>query len=333
MKNRILFFVCITSSLLFSSCDEELMDMTEPGLLVPKTVDQDLTLPSLNVNNYLLHVESFGNPADPIVIMIHGGPGGDYRSLLNAKDLVKDGYFVVFYDQVGSGLSKRVDKNIFDKKGSINIFLENLLAIITHFRQSDTQKVFLAGHSWGAILATGFINKYPNVVNGIALAEPGGLTWDQTEDYVTKVREVKLFSETTNDIFFPDQMFVGRDQHEILDYKMYFSLIKENEIEYTLGHPEHYPRWRNGAVIANASSRYAAKFGFDFQDKLDYFIPKVLFMYSEHNKIYGEKWAQKVSAPFINKDLQMVKGTGHEMYFFGWDEMYPILLNYLNELK
>ena len=40
--------------------------------------------------------------------MLYGGPGNDYRYLLSLKALADD-YFVVFYDQRGTGLSPRVD--------------------------------------------------------------------------------------------------------------------------------------------------------------------------------------------------------------------------------
>jgi proline iminopeptidase len=31
--------------------------------------------------------------------------------------------------------------------------------------------------------------------------------------------------------------------------------------------------------------------------------------------------------------MQMVKNCGHEMFYFGWSDLYPKALNYLNQLK
>lgn len=70
--------------------------MSQQGALVSLTVDQDASLPSLSVNGTLLHAEAHGNPSDPLLIVVHGGPGGDYRSLLNAKELVNDGFMSFF---------------------------------------------------------------------------------------------------------------------------------------------------------------------------------------------------------------------------------------------
>src|SRR6185369_173405 len=82
---------------------ETAYQVNDPGNLVPKTVDQDGSLPSIAVNGIRLHAEAFGNPTDPLVIVLHAGPGGDYRSLMNCKDLVAQGYRTVFYDQRGTG--------------------------------------------------------------------------------------------------------------------------------------------------------------------------------------------------------------------------------------
>jgi hypothetical protein len=56
-------------------------------------------------------------------------------------------------------------------------------------------------------------------------------------------------------------------------------------------------------------------------------------MYSEDNRAYGRWWAEQVSAPYPNVDLQMVEDSGHEMFYFGWASLYPKALNYFNQLK
>ena len=75
--------------------------------LVPATTTDDPALPSRNIAGYRYHLEVFGLPTRPVVIVLHGGPGGDYRSLLPLRPL-SDDYQLVFYDQRGSGLSPRV---------------------------------------------------------------------------------------------------------------------------------------------------------------------------------------------------------------------------------
>ena len=54
---------------------------------VVKTVEYDPSLPHFVLDGVVLHGETFGNPENPTVIAVHGGPGWDYRSLLPVKAL------------------------------------------------------------------------------------------------------------------------------------------------------------------------------------------------------------------------------------------------------
>jgi len=326
--NRLLIFAFLISLL---SCKVE--DPATPGLLVPKTVDQDPTLPQLSINGTLLHVETYGKATDPNLVMVHGGPGGDYRSLLAAKALASKGYFVVFYDQRGTGLSQRVDRKIFEGADAIQLMIDDLEKLIAHFKVSPIQKVFLMGHSWGAMLATAFVNQHPEKISGVILAEPGGFTWTQTSEYLSRSNEIKLFSEALNNAVYPEQFFAGRTEHEILDYKASFFSSFENAPGNTIGNASQYPFWRSGAVAFSALIDNAEKRGFDFTNNLKQYPTKVLFLYSELNRTYQLDWAEKVSAPYPNVQIEEIKGSGHEMLYFGWDNVYTKSLTYLNGLK
>ena len=96
------------------------LDPDEPGNLVPKTVDEDPALPRIEVAGTLLHAEAFGDPTAPTVMVLHGGPGGDYRSLLPLRALADDGYRVVFWDQRGAGLSQRHDASTYTLRPAIS---------------------------------------------------------------------------------------------------------------------------------------------------------------------------------------------------------------------
>ena len=89
LKQLLKLSIFIWAFIAFSGCSkEDFHEMDEPGLLVPRTVDEDLELPSITLNGTMLHAEAYGNPEDPMIVAIHGGPGGDYRSLLPDKFLL-----------------------------------------------------------------------------------------------------------------------------------------------------------------------------------------------------------------------------------------------------
>ncbi len=76
---RIRGWLPLLAGLAASACD--IMSPGDPGNLVPPTVAEDASLPAIEMNGSRFHAETFGNPANPVIVLLHGGPGGDYRSL------------------------------------------------------------------------------------------------------------------------------------------------------------------------------------------------------------------------------------------------------------
>ena len=217
MKNSRSIIASLFAVLLLSSCEPDL-SIHEPGNLVPRTVDQDSSLPSIKVNGVQLHAEAFGNPNDPMIVVLHGGPGIDYRHLLNCKEFADHGYRVVFYDQRGAGLSQRFPFSSY----TMQVAYDDLNGVIAHYRTSPTQPIFLLGHSWGAMLATAYINQYPaSDIRGLILGEPGGLKWEDVEDYVSRSQDFRLLGEGLNDAVYAEQILTGKqNDHAIIDYKL-----------------------------------------------------------------------------------------------------------------
>lgn len=302
------------------------------GNLVPRTVEQDPALPSVAVNGTLLHSIAFGNPDSAIIIVLHGGPGADFRSLLNCKQFADEGYRVVFYDQRGSGLSKRQSKEIY----SLQLMYDDLTGIITHYKRFTGQKIFLLGHSWGAILATGYINKYPETINGVVLAEPGGLQYEDIVAYLKRAKKIDITSEIANDISYVDQFITGGiNQHEILDYKYALLAVADGAKGNPTGNEDRPPFWRFGSVVDLALKKIGEKEKPNFVTDIDRFTTKILFAYSENNKAYGLQYAMHVSSVFSNVQLLKVGNAGHDLLTFqrGWDNFFPVALAYFNSLK
>jgi proline iminopeptidase len=329
-------FLAALAALAFASCTKERM-LNEPGNLVPKTVDQDPSLPSVYVNGALLHSEAYGHPDSTMIVVLHGGPGGDYRNLLNCRDLSAYGYRVVFYDQRGSGLSQRFPKNFYTSRGlaAIDLMYDDLTAVIAHYRKRSDQRVYLLGHSWGAMLATGYAGKYPHAVQGLVLAEPGGLKWNDVEDYVEESRSFDLWSEMLNNATYIDQFISGDDdEHEILDYKL---MMKAGNNEIT-GENNTLPGsfWRSGAVINDAFFEVGHDHEPDFSSGIASYQPQVLFFYSGKNKAYSDSWAQRISSSYNHISVSKVAGVGHDGMFsdhHAWRNItMPQIITYFNSL-
>ncbi len=332
MKKLFLITTSIFLSLFLVHCTKD-RNIKEAGFLVPKTVDQDPSLPSITINGAKLHAEAFGHPDSALLIVLHGGPGEDYRYLLNCKAFADKGYRVVFYDQRGSGLSQRFPKKSYT---SIDVMYDDLAGVIAYYRKSPTQKVFLLGHSWGGMLGTGFINKYPKAINGIIIGEAGGFKWADIKDYASRESPYKMTGEATNDITYQGQFITGNeDEHAILDYKFALYAGSEQWADSQIGNEGKILTWRRGAIINAALIKLGEELNIDLTTNLNQYDTKVLFLYSQNNRAYGLEHAKKVSSAYKNVQLFKVEGAGHDMLSFstGWNNSFPVMLNYLQSLK
>jgi len=147
-----------------------LLWITREPPTVRATVVDDASLPRLAGDGVVLHGRVTGNVSAPLAIVLHGGPGGDHRSLLALEDLTAS-HRVLFYDQRGAGLSERV--------------AEDSLGIADHLADIDALiaahsggPVVLIGHSWGAMLATAYLGHRPDAIVRAVLIEPGFLNAD-----------------------------------------------------------------------------------------------------------------------------------------------------------
>ncbi len=344
MKSK-LPMISIASILLFlfASCDKEQL-ITDRGNLVPKTVTQDPTLPYIIINDAKLHAQAFGEPGNTLIICIHGGPGANYRYMLNCKSLADKGYRVVFYDQRGSGLSQRFPAKWYKDLGANAIektFYDDLKGIINHYKIQSNQKVVLITQSWGSMLGTGYAGKYPDDIDGLIIAEPGGLKWKDVLEYVGNAQSLGLWSETLNDASYIDQFLTGKEnQHEILDYKMALLSAAETvvgDVKSTLGpNSIYYKSARDGAVVNSVMFQIGEEYKPDFSEQISQFQKKVLIFYSGNNKAYPDSWADKIFSAYPIKDIYKVQGVGHSGMFDQlntWTNFTePKVLEYLNNL-
>ena len=182
---------------------------------VPATVTHDPSLQSVELDGYKFHVRTFGNASAPPVIVVHGGPGGDLKYLLPIQDLGKE-FFVIFFDQRGTGLSPRVPKDELTLESS----LEDMHKVVRHY--AHDRPVKLLGHSWGAMLVVAYVGQHPELVSHAVAVEPGILTPVSAAAFVERLKASQSIWDALPMLGYIMQapFVMSQDGHERFDFVM-----------------------------------------------------------------------------------------------------------------
>tara|TARA_B100000609_G_scaffold129972_1_gene103592 strand:+ start:1170 stop:2195 length:1026 start_codon:yes stop_codon:yes gene_type:complete len=287
---------------------------------VPATVAKDTSLPRLTVKGVTYHGEIHGPKDAPVVIVIHGGPGNDYRYLLPLKPLA-DTYRVVFYDQRGTGLSPRVPR----EELTLNNMIEDLANIAKHFGKG--QKARLIGHSWGAMLASAVAGRYPKLFSHIVLAEPGLLTTEAAKAFMKKFRFMPGLKSglsliwlwlqsrhvkgpdkwAKNDLFFASLTGLDAPENPLKGYAC-------NGDKKTM----HIPMWRYGmdaSMEIQGKAMGGKTISINLVKGIEQYKGKTLFVTGSCNKLIGAPHQKRYHMKFFpGATLKVIKDAGHTMF-------------------
>ena len=121
----------------------------------------------MSIRGISLNVKVMGK-GYPLVLM-HGGPGLDYKTLLALKPLA-DQFTLVFYDHRCNGHSEGADVT--------TMTMDNLTADADALRQAlGFDQWALLGHSFGGNVALEYTLRYPQSLSHLVLMNTGGDQW------------------------------------------------------------------------------------------------------------------------------------------------------------
>ena len=219
--NKAIIIAVVVFSFIINGCTK--IDPSVEGNLVRKTVDEDASLPSVTLSATQLHCQRFGNMNNEKIFILEGGPGVDFKYLLDMNKIINgwsllQNYEVIYHDYRSTGLSKRHPTSEL----SIAVLLKDLEELID--KVAPNQKVILIGHSHGGFVAAQYINAHPERVKGVVFIEPGAFS-RAINNKTTKVTDINYFTKDVNQIIWLRQI-ISANNHVQGDYQ--YGLIFAN---------------------------------------------------------------------------------------------------------
>lgn len=316
---KVIIYVLLAIVLLFVAAFAWLFQTTKGEYVVLPTAQFDTTLPSITIDSITFHAETFGDSSNPVVVVVHGGPGNDYRYLLPLKELADD-YFVVFYDQRGSGLSPRVTPSELNLENS----LADLKRIMDYY--SPERPVFLIGHSWGAMLSSGITATFPERIARVVLAEPGLLNAEMAQRFKEsfQIQPSKALLKEGIIALFESFHIKERDGQERIDYlmaKISTLDLPDNPMKGYFCNNDaetgHLPFWRMSAASSmhiQQSAMQDSVVNIDLISGIENYSDTVLFITGECNRVIGSEYQQGHMKSFPRVIHREIKGAGHTMF-------------------
>ena len=245
-----------------------------------------------------------------MLLVLHGGPGGDYEGLKVLQSL-SNHFFVVFFDQRGSGLSERVHKELLNPM----FLLDDINEIADKF--SPGKKFFLLGHSWGGSLATFYVQKYPEKVAKLLLAEPGALN-----KQAAKVANTTAFQFSAKGLhqMLGSHEYLSFDNHNIADYRMALFVNSDVGDYRDFASPDELKRLKykrfgfiSGYEINRWQGNFNEKYDFDFANGIKQsYTGKTLILAAEKSQRLGYDFQKRFHKDLFNNcSVIEIKGAGH----------------------
>ena len=99
----------------------------------------------------------------PVLLFLHGGPGSPEMPLIKKYyPHLETKFIVCYWHQRGAGLSfsRKIKPETMNMDQFVNDAYELTLHLINKF---NTEKIYIMGHSWGALLGLKLVFKYPDL--------------------------------------------------------------------------------------------------------------------------------------------------------------------------
>lgn len=239
------------------------------------------------------------------ILIINGGPGMNSDGFVDiATKMAKLNYQVIIYDQRGTGKSK------LEQIDSTTITLDLMVEDIENLRKELKIKSWVVfGHSFGGLLITHYVSKYPKFIDKIIYSSSGGVNL-KFLNYVSESIYSKLSKTEQDSLNYYQNANVSeevriKNRAKILANAYVFNKSKAASIAERLTQLNFQI---NSLVFQDLQ-----KMQFDYTNKfLDSKLPVLVIQ--GKNDIISIETAQEIANTFGNSKLVLIDNCGH----YGW---------------
>lgn len=133
------------------------------------------------------------NIENPVLLYVHGGPGvSAYPTSEFEFKRFEKLFTICYWEQRGSGIS--YSKSIPVASMNLNQMVEDAAEVTRYLiKKFNKQKIFILGHSWGSLLSSFTIHKYPELYYAyLGIGQIGDTYLSEQESYQFVVNEAKI---------------------------------------------------------------------------------------------------------------------------------------------
>lgn len=129
----------------------------------------------------------------PVLLYLHGGPGSpEFPFIQHYKTDLEEYFTVCYWEQRGAGLSYA--KDITAETMTLDQFIQDTKEVSIYLLDKfNKKKLYIMGHSWGTLLASHAINRYPELYHAyFGIGQVGNQLKSEKISYEFAMSEAKL---------------------------------------------------------------------------------------------------------------------------------------------
>lgn len=287
------------------------------------TAAQDFVgMKQINGNGIFCRMIGKGEP----IIVLHGGPGLGHDYMLKQYAQLAENYKLIFFDQRGCGLSDEFKNN---EKVTVDDMVEDIEGVRKEF---NAGKIYLAGSSWGAILAIKYTIKYPDNVKRLLLMEPAPGSTEYLPAFLKSMRE------RLNDSDKAEVKKLESDPNVLTDAEIYKKALKIRYKAYYYDVDKYDPksldymdslRVKKDIESSNMFNPYLGNFNL-YEDMKKIKCP-LLIIHGDYDPIPTES-VEKMKEYAKQAELHIIKNCGHFVFIEKEKEYFDLIKEFLQSL-